>query len=98
MIDEWVEYYVDMSLPNAGFLHSHSPVLSPNDNNEHDSEPDSPSHSCYHRQNESVGEGNHLLPRLLPQGVFVNCTLIDNFNSGMGTNSTRSSSYMNELS
>jgi len=94
-IDERAEYQVNMSRPDTGFSRSHSPVSSPDDDD--DSEPGSPSHSRYHARNGSLGEGNHSFPRPLPRRVLVNRNSTDNFNSGMGSNGNGSSSHSNEV-
>src|SRR6266850_3306048 len=90
-IDERAEW-VNASRPDTGFSRSHSPVSSPDDDD--DSEPGSPSHSRYRARNGSVGEGNHPFSRPLPRRVLVNRTSTDNFNSGIGNGS---SNHSNEV-
>ena len=92
-IDERAEYRVDMSRPDTGFSRSHSPVSSPDDDD--DSEPGSPNHSRYRARNGSIGD--HSFPRPLPRRMLVNRASTDNFNSGMGSNGNGSSSHSNEV-
>ncbi len=91
-IDERAEYQADVSRPNTGFSRSLSPVSSPEDDDEHDSDTGSPSHSRY--RNGSISEANHQFSRTPTRRALANRSSTDNFSSGMGANG---SNHSNEV-
>jgi hypothetical protein len=95
-IDERAEYRVSASRPDTGFSRSYSPISSPDDDDEHDSDTGSPSHSRYRGRHGSIGEANHF-SRPLPRRALVNRSSTDNFSAGVGANGSGSSSHSNEV-
>lgn len=91
-IDERAEY---QSRPDTGFSRSYSPASSPDDDDEHDSDTGSPSHSRYRPRDGSIGEANHPYSRSLPRRALVNRSSTDNFSTGVNGNG--SSSHSNEV-
>jgi hypothetical protein len=95
-IDERAEYRVGASRPDTGFSRSHSPISSPDDDDEHDSDAGSPHQSRYHARHGSMGEANHTFSRQISRRSLVNRTSTDNF-TAMGANGSGSSSHSNEV-
>jgi hypothetical protein len=92
-IDERAEYRFG-SRPDTGFSRSHSPISSPDDDDEHDSDTGSPNQSRYHMRHGSMGEANHTFSRQISRRSLVNRTSTDNF-TAVGANG--SSSHSNEV-
>jgi hypothetical protein len=93
-IDERAEYRAANSRPDTAFSRSHSPISSPEDDDEHDSDAGSPCHSRYRGRNGSVGEGSHQFSRQLPRRALPNRPSPDNFSASMASNG---SSHSNEV-
>ena len=93
-IDERAEYRVGASRPDTGFSRSHSPISSPDDDD--DSDTGSPNYSRYRVRNGSIGEANHTFSRQISRRSLVNRTSTDNF-AAMGANGSGSSSHSNEV-
>ena len=92
-IDERAEYEACISRPDTGFSRSLSPASSPEDDDEHDSDTGSPSHSRY--RNGSVSEANHQFSRQPARArALTNRSSTDNFSSSMGANG---SNHSNEV-
>ena len=92
-IDERAEYEAGISRPDTGFSRSLSPASSPEDDDEHDSDTGSPSHSRY--RNGSVSEANHQFSRQPTRArALTNRSSTDNFSSGIGANG---SNHSNEV-
>ncbi|KAI0306326.1 hypothetical protein B0F90DRAFT_1688981 [Multifurca ochricompacta] len=98
VIDERAEYFAGASRPDTGFSRSHSPVSSPEDDDEHDSDTGSPGNSRYQGMNGSVGEANHQYSRPLPRRALANRASTDNLNTAIGSNGSSSSSGSNSHS
>ncbi len=93
-IDERAEYQAGVSRPDTGFSRSLSPASSPEDDDEHDSDTGSPSHSRYRGRNGSVSDVNHQFSRQPSRRALVNQSSTDNFGQGMGANG---SNHSNEV-
>lgn len=93
-IDEWAEHRAGASRPDTGFSRSHSPISSPEDDDDHDSDTGSPSQ--YRGRNGSIGEGSHQFSHPLPRRSLTNRPSPDNFSTSMGSNGS-SSSHSNEV-
>ena len=91
-IDERAEYRVGTSRPDTGFSHSYSPISSPDDDDEHDSDTGSPSHSRYRVRHGSIGDA---FSRPSHRRALVNRSSTDNF--GAGVNGNGSSNHSNEV-
>ena len=91
-IDEREEYQTGVSGPDTGFSRSLSPVSSPEDDDEHDSDTGSPTHSRY--RNGSISEANHPFSRQPARRALTNRSSTDNFTSGIGANG---SNHSNEV-
>ncbi len=90
-IDERAEYQVSASRPDTAYSRSHSPLSSPDDDD--DSDTGSPSHSRYH----GFGEANHAFSRQISRRALVNRSSTDNFSAAVGANGNGSSSHSNEV-
>ena len=93
-IDEQEEYRVCASRPDTGFSRSHSPMSSPDDDD--DSDTGSPHQSRYSVRHGSMGDANHTFSRQISRRSLVNRTSTDNF-TAMGANGSGSSSHSNEV-
>jgi hypothetical protein len=91
-IDERAEYRVGASRPDTGYSRSHSPISSPDDDD--DSDTGSPNQSHYRMRHGSMGEANHTFSRQISRRSLVNRTSTDNF-TAVGANG--SSSHSNEV-
>jgi hypothetical protein len=94
-IDERAEYRAGASRPDTAFSRSHSPVSSHEDDDEHDSDTGSPSHSRYRGRNGSIGEANHPFSRPLPRRALPTRPSPDNFSASMAPNG--SGNHNNEV-
>lgn len=93
-IDERAEYETGVSRPDTGFSRSLSPVSSPEDDDEHDSDTGSPSHSRYRGRNGSVSEANHQFSRQPARNRALTNRSSTDFSSGLGANG---SNHSNEV-
>ena len=93
-IDERAEYEAGVSRPDTGFSRSLSPVSSPEDDDEHDSDTGSPSHSRYRGRNGSVSEANHQFSRQPARNRALTNRSSTDFSSGLGANG---SNHSNEV-
>ena len=92
-IDECAEYRPRL---NTGFSRSHSPISSPDDDDEHDSDTGSPSQLRYRVRHGSMGEANYNFSRQISRRSFVNRTSTVN-STAMGAYRSGSSSHSNEV-
>ena len=93
-IDERAEYDTGVSGHDTGFSRSLSPVSSPEDDDEHDSDTGSPTQSRYRGRNGSISDANHQFSRQPSRRALTNRSSTDNFSSGIGANG---SNHSNEV-